>query len=815
MSANPMDLMKGLRLGPASEEEDRQRERGLGLGDDQATTYERAAVEITDDEKAALEALVLAIEEADDSFRMEEIRPPLERREGWNGKQLLAWDPGERKYVDVMRQLEDDADPDQDIPSFHTDNFFTPYGLDFVALMIANPIGTSFAPGDPDKPKDVVAAEEGERFVEWVNKQTDTLTLRKWDGYYFWNDGFAARYTRMRADKSRFGSTTEPEIVVEMGEVRAAGMRCALCSGISSQASMACDSCGTSLEYGTPVPAEMGPVPRVARMLEVPKAGIVKTSHGIIEVRRTPGARLVRDCGYICLSEDVTRAQAWALYPEKRDEIGKGGRGTHAEGMETAARRGLVYGANRQDHLVTHKRWWLRPWQLEEINAEEVREGLKEKFAEGLLLVFMGAALCEQFNETMDDHWTFRFAYPGHGSGVVTCGSATWDLQQTANELLNLRVEGARQGIPALIVNNDVLDGEAFAAARIQPGLIYQGKTPSDGGTLRDAVVATPTANLPPEVGNLEGELGTERAQQRSGIVPALWGGQAGGAGRTLGGYRLMRDQGLMRHGIPWKELEAISNESDLQAVRLYARDGYDDVELSSQGESGEWGKSVISIDSLQGEIRIESDDDAGFPMGPAERRAAWFEYAGNPGFGPLIMGPWNEGITSENLGIRDLKFQGQDAREQQRREIEELLQAAPNFDPMTGVLRSTVPVDVELEDHEAHLMAISLWANSRDGGKAQKENPAGWENVKAHARETLQAKTQKAMLVQALLAPPMPLGFPGMQAIPQGGPPMPMPAGPGAGRVGPPIQRTHPMNAGVGPGEAVGAVGLGGPAVM
>lgn len=794
MIGEPLDL----------EEEQGTVERGALVGDDQAPTYETAALDLTEDEESALLEVIRQIEQADDTARVEEIRPALERREGFAGHQLLAWDASDRRFVDVLEELERDAEPEQDIPTFHKDNFFTPYGLDFIALHIANPIQTSFSPGDPDKPKDVTAADVGERFVEWVNKQNDALTLRRWNAKHFWTDGFAALYTRMRADRARFGYEVVPEIVLEEAEIAPASARCPMCGSSSPLGSSACTVCGSDLAGAAVMPAEMGQVPRIARLVEVPKAGVVKTAHGLIEVRRTPGARLVRECGYLILSEDVHRGHAKALYPEKAKQISGHRAGSAAEEFETSARRGLIYGGQeRRDHLVTHKRVWLRAWQFEEITNDTVREELKKKAPEGMLVVLMGNVLCEAFNESMDDHWTFRDVFPVEASGSVSAGSATWDLQQTANELLNLRVEGARQGIPGLIANNDILDPDTFAQGRLTPGLIYRGKTPMDGGSLRDAVVPTPTANLPAEVGNLEKELGTERAQQRSGIVAALWGGQAGGAGRTLGGYRLMRDQGLMRHGIPWKELEAIWNESDLQAVRIYAKHGYGDVEMSQQNESGEWGKEIISIDSLDGEIRIESDDDAGFPMGPAERRAAWFEYAEKGNFAPLLMGPQNEGVTAENLGIRDLRFPGQDARETQRREIDQLLEGAPTMNPATGMPASSVPVDVELEDHGAHAQAIELWANSRDGAKTRLENPLGWENVKAHWIEHIRAQGQKAMLTQALVAGPMAFAPPQ-----QAGPP---PGGPG----GPPIRRENPMDAPVGLGEAPGGPPPGGPVLM
>lgn len=795
MSAVPEDLLP--MLGSGEDEDPKQEERGSLVGDDQAPVYERAAVELDEDEEAALLALVRAIEQADDIPRVEEIRPVLERREAFCGNQLLAWDASERKYVDVIRQMEDEAGPEQDLPTFHKDNFFTPYGLDFIALMIANPIQTSFAPGDPTKPKDVTAAEEGERFVEWVNKQNDSLTLRRWNAKHFWTDGFTALYTRIRADRARFGFEMEPEIGLEMGEVTPERLRCAQCGAEAPLENLTCSACGASLDGAAVLPAEQGLVPRVSRLVEVPKAGVVKTAHGLIEVRKTPGARLVRECGYLELCEDVPRAHAKALYPEKAKEIGDYKAGGVAEEYETSARRGLTYGSSdSRGYLITHKRVWLRQWQLEDVSDEDVRERLKKKFKDGALVVLMGSVLCEAFNESMDDHWTFRYVFPTDAAGIVAAGSAVWDLQQSANELLNLRIEGARQGIPALIANNDILSPDAFAAGRLQPGLIYRGKTPADGGSLHDAVVPTPVANLPAEVGNLEKELGADRAQQRSGIVPALWGGNAGGAGRTLGGYRLMRDQGLMRHGIPWKELEALWNESDLQSVRIYARDGYGDVEVSSQNETGEWGREVISIDSLDGEIRIESDDDAGFPMGPAERKAAWFEYVANPTFAQLVMGPENEGMSWENMGLRDLRFPGQDAREQQRREIDQLLESGPSVDPMTGASSSTVPVDVELEDHAAHAQAIELWANSRDGAKTRFENAAGWENVKAHWREHLVAMGQKQAVAQMLSAPPQAPG------------PMPGPAGPA-------IVRQNPMDAPVGPGEMTGAEGLGAPVAM
>lgn len=781
MSVNFEDLLSSVIGGSKGkgDGEPEPPERGTLVGDDQAPTYERAAVELTDEEAAALKSLVQGIEENDDTFRVDEIRPVLERREGWNGRQLLAWDPGDRKFVDVLRRLEDEAESDQDLPSFHTDNFYAAYGLDFVALMIAQAPATTFTPGDPSKPADLSAAREGKRYVEYLRKETDDLTLRRWLAYYFWNDGFGAVYTRMRADRQRYGFDTEPEVMLLPGVLDPGGMRCALCGGVSGEGAPACEGCGASLEGAAPVPPEIGLVPRVTRMLEIPRAGIVKSAHGIIECRRTPGARVVRECGYLILGEEIARAHAKSLYPEKADEItGNAPTGT-GSGYEATARRGLTYGATQpSDYVVTHKRTWLRPWQFADIGSPEVRESLKTKFPDGFLGVFMGDALCEAFNESMDEHWTFRFAVPSSGADILACGSATWELQKTANELLNIRIEGARQGIPALIANNDILDADAFAAGRVQPGLIYKAKTPPDGGSLRDAVVPTPTANLPSEVADLENELGGTRAQHRSGIVPALWGGKVGGAGNTLGGYRLMRDQALMRHGTPQKELDALSHESNLQAVRLYAKDGWADVEVVDRGEGDEWSKEVISIDSLKGDIRLQSDDDASFPMGPAERRAAWMEQVHDPAFTALLINPENEGMTAENLGHPDMKFPGQDAREAQRREIEKLLDEGP-VPGQFGEPQSTVPVDVELENHDAHIQAIEIWCNSQDGARTRDTNPAGWANVKAHWTEHLRAKGIKQLVVMALMAPPQmppPLGMTPQPALPPAGPPGPPP---------------------------------------
>jgi hypothetical protein len=108
---------------------------------------------------------------------------------------------------------------------------------------------------------------------------------------------------------------------------------------------------------------------------------------------------------------------------------------------------------------------------------------------------------------------------------------------------------------------------------------------------------------------------------------------------------------------------------------------------------------------------------------------------------------PANLGFIKSLIGLGELVVPGEDARNKQLREIQQLLAcgpivvAEPEADAEGGAqstegaqVLSTIPVDELLDDHATEFEECRRWASSDAAQVARVQNPAGFANVKAHA---------------------------------------------------------------------------------
>jgi hypothetical protein len=132
------------------------------------------------------------------------------------------------------------------------------------------------------------------------------------------------------------------------------------------------------------------------------------------------------------------------------------------------------------------------------------------------------------------------------------------------------------------------------------------------------------------------------------------------------------------------------------------------------------------------------------------------------------LVEPANLGYIKNVLGLAELVIPGEDSRNKQLREIQQLLLSAPiivalhssgavHIDPAPGdvatagdgaaasLVLSSVPVDALLDDHGVEFEECKRWANSEAGQAAHMTNPAGFANVRAHAEAHLRAMKQSA----------------------------------------------------------------------
>jgi hypothetical protein len=160
------------------------------------------------------------------------------------------------------------------------------------------------------------------------------------------------------------------------------------------------------------------------------------------------------------------------------------------------------------------------------------------------------------------------------------------------------------------------------------------------------------------------------------------------------------------------------------------------------------------------------------------------------------LVEPANLGYIKNVLGLSELVIPGEDSRNKQLREIQQLLTSPPivvpvqvpthvihgaqtpspesspsangdrsqsvNSTPGDGSDQSqvashqarelvlpSVPIDQLLDDHATEFEECKRWANSDAGQAAHMTNPAGFANVRAHAEAHLRAMQQQALTQQ------------------------------------------------------------------
>src|SRR4029077_20477872 len=180
------------------------------------------------------------------------------------------------------------------------------------------------------------------------------------------------------------------------------------------------------------------------------------------------------------------------------------------------------------------------------------------------------------------------------------------------------------------------------------------------------------------------------------------------------------------------------------------------------------------------------------FPRLKSQQRGVLQQMLGinDPMIQRALTEPANLGYIKNGLGLTELVIPGEESRNKQLREIQQLLGSAPiviaipeaqdvtrdprpvpreeqsatsqadaNDSSSTGpgtrgtehgaqsVVLPSVPVDQLLDDHAVEFEECKRWANSEAGQAAHMTNPAGFANVRAHAEAHLQALNAAAVL--------------------------------------------------------------------
>jgi hypothetical protein len=706
--------------------------------------------------------------------RRHEIRRIRQARMFYQGLQYAWWDNNQEMWVvPFTSRLFDDKDQEEQPRYMYVTNFYLGYALAFIAVISSDVPNVRCRPAKASKIEDVRAAESATNVISVIEENNKPFETLEDVGMYLFTDGKIGAYVRFVSDAEQFGVSEEPIITSQYKAMGPDMYSCPNCGAQSTEdqvvatGMLSCPQCGTQLGPKDLKKAPRMNVPTQSGTKEVPNGQEVISIVGGLELNTPVWARKMVQFPYLQWQMEVHRAQLKASFPHIEDKIQMGGSQSADEVYARTSRltvsQGLpavVPGDTLYD-LVTYSQTWIRKSSFFRLEDKEMRAELLKLFPHGCYVAFAGDTYCISRDEKMDDKWRVMHAYPGDGQNRPSVGDPLIELQERYNTLSNIAMEMYEMGLGAHFADPEVINFDAISNTTVEPGAWYPAKARA-GKTLAESFYDQQNQDVPTSLPQYAEELSGEISQFVTGLFPAVFGGEAKGAGgETKGGYELSRDQAMGRIGLVWRRLKEFYADIMMLGVKCFAENRPTDVEISVEGIDGKDEPDYIRLTDLKGNIKVTAEGDENFPRMTSQKKAALSQmfatFGKDTAFLEMMDQPANLEFARDVNGLTELQLPGVDAARNQKVETKTLLQSGPEMMPGPDGKpqpQSTVKVDPLLDDHDAHLEEIQRLAESEDGQKIKRNNQNGWSNLRQHAIEHIKGKAAKAAMMAAMSGP-------------------------------------------------------------
>lgn len=726
----------------------------------------------------ALRELLLDMEMQDEVPRRYEIREILKRRLFFRGEQYWWWNADQGMWMPPTQVPLGDLN-DFEQPAFqHVTNIIQATLLGLSSVLSQNNTNSNFSPQKASDPKDVQTAKNASKVVDLIHRNNDWANLVDQQAYFMGTDGFLGSYSRYVSDGEKFG--TDERDVLEPTEVPLGNpsVQCADC-GYSAEGSTetepTCPQCGQPL---TDIPAETATIPQKIGTVKIPKGQEVVTFVPALQLKRTMWADDQSEFLYMDWITDLHKAKAMQTYPEKADKIASASGGESDGGTvntyERIARRLLYLGSGRHTGVMlkdlgTFRRAWIRPaafWSIPgHHDGEQVpctRCQLLQQFPEGTHVVFFNDVFCEARNESMDEKWETMHTMPGEGQLRETLISSIMPIQEQLNDAINLLFEICMYGVPEGFGSEKLLDYEARSKQTASAGNLTPVNT--DGQDIRASLLFTPPTEPSQGMMKYIDMLLNAIPQMLSGYFPALFGGDTGG-NDTARGISIQRNQAMGRIGRAWRRMQVFLANTDAKAVRCFAKNRTEDVEVAKQSPSGNYDSDLIRLEDLQGNVTAYPEVDAQYPTLQSDIRALitslYNEAPGNPLSLQIFSSRANLEYTFKTLGATEIEIPGAQQEKKTYKDIEQLITEQPQQgEPLPpqppspanpegtpaqpGPLIPSIIPDPDVDDLKVAAETCKTWLISDAGIEAAGTNPAGYANVKSYLKACTQLAKQQ-----------------------------------------------------------------------
>lgn len=517
--------------------------------------------------------------------------------------------------------------------NFDVYNIFTPYGESLIATLSQNPPGVNFEADDPNQPVDVVKAKAAQKYKQQIDRDNPMKQLRTEVARLAYTDNRIVLYTRPVSDEQELGTD-------EQGK---------------------------------------------------PNGKQLVTAHGVLEHKCVPiTAKERSELVAQFLSNEIDINIAKETYPTVAKEIKEGSSSAGESAYERFARLGVLQGrkqfgqaADALKHMVTRHRVWLRPSAFNKA-PEQYRDKLKSFYSKGCKVILCGDAYCTSRNESMDDHLSVGFPTPGDGMSRPSMGKRMVPLQMVFNDAMNQWAEA--NGYPPVTFFDDrLIDADALREQAADPGSNIPVELPAGLTRIADGFYEHAPVGMAVTIEKFIELVNGPLAQQMSGALPALMG-QGEANNKTKGGIEILRDQAMGRVGIPWGLGQELWAESYRQSVEGAAASADENATFAYE-KKGRNGKVVATeqikfSDLKKGNIRCYPDIDSSFPETTNAKKNTFMQLVesaeNNPALAQDLQLPDNQAFGYELVGLPELVSTGEEARQKQLEEIQQLLKETP-----------------------------------------------------------------------------------------------------------------------------------------
>ncbi len=726
-------------------------------------------VEVSEEEKVALQACVTQLERDDQYIRERNIRIWKKAEEYWRLNQFIYWSEVALDYRNIQNYKEPSG-PDDDNEQVPPKTFpiYRAYGESIIAAMAATIPSVLFFPDDGDNPDDINTAKAYSIISELLQKHAKAPLLFIHILTLLYNQGLVATYTSWDDDE-KYGTIKIPKHKNE--QVKMQQVICPKCNNILANAPMqdeggndykdeitpeeqsevekqkpleqnyTCPNCGYEGQ------AEAGEVfeetiPRLVGYSDTPKGRINIQAFGPLNVRISSYAKTQADVGLLELQIEMHYAAARDEFPEIADKI----RAT--SDFYSYERWGRTSSELLSDQLfnqVTVRYCWIREWGFEAftghsgvISTDGTVKKLKKKFPHGCCAIFVNDIFARAYDESLDDHWSISNNPMDSFIHGIPMGRGALDIQDAYNEVKNLSLQKHQFGISETFVDSSVIDDEEYRQQSSGPGYITfaQGQP---GQPLGNAFFQTRTAAMNEEDMELSSALNTDM-QMQVGAVPSIFGGPGGGS-KTATEYNQSRAFALQRLGNHWTNVKYLWADTMGKACRLFVTKMIEDTNfVRKNGNAFEtvW----IRKAELTGKVgNVEPDPSEQFPLTWSQKRDLFMQLITmqNPVIGEIMLHPNNAQNTKDALGFPEFYIPGEMNRTKQLVELRKLSLVTPDQVPPNAA-QSTVPIDPNVDEHPVHIEVIKLFCVSPEGLYLKETNPAGYLNTILHLKEHMMA---------------------------------------------------------------------------